>query len=66
MIEEKLKALIAKAQAAYEAMTPEQKADHDYAQRRSFVRGMCPNRMNFDEWCEHVDRLLPLKRVPNA
>lgn len=51
--------LVAKARAAYDALTPEQKAEHDYAQRRSFVRGMCPDRMNFDEWCKVVDRVLP-------
>lgn len=36
-------------------MTPEER----YAQRRSFVRGMCPFRMDYAEWCKAVDRLLP-------
>lgn len=34
-----LAALIGKAEAAYQAMTPEQQAEHDAAQRESFVRG---------------------------
>lgn len=32
--------LVARADAAYDAMTPEQKAAHDKAQRESWVRGM--------------------------
>ena len=51
--------LIAMARAAYDAMTPAQKAAHDYEQRRSFVRGMCPGKRNYDDWCREVDRLLP-------
>lgn len=31
-----------KAKAIYDAMSPEQRADHDKAQRESFVRGMMP------------------------
>lgn len=37
--------LFAKAFAAYDAMTPEQKAAHDAAQKASFIKGMGP--------CEH-------------
>lgn len=37
--------LIAKARAAYDAMTPEQQADMWRAQKESYVRGMKP--------CEH-------------
>lgn len=59
MTEAELKSLVAQAKAVYEAMTPEQKANHDYAQRRSFVRGMCPSARDFDEWCKVVDRILP-------
>lgn len=51
--------LIARAVAAYEAMTSEQKADHDYEQRRSFIRGMCPWRRDYGDWCKVVDRVLP-------
>ena len=47
------------AVAAYKALSPEEKARHDYEQRRSFVRGMCPSRMNYDEWCALVDKQLP-------
>ena len=35
-----LRELVAKAKAAYDAMTPEQKKAHDDAQRESFIRGM--------------------------
>ncbi|WP_234892227.1 hypothetical protein [Agrobacterium vitis] len=34
--------LIAKAKATYDAMSPEEKARHDQAQRESFLRGMMP------------------------
>jgi hypothetical protein len=44
---------------AYSEMPPEQKAAHDYEQRRSFVRGMCPSKRNYEEWCKQVDNLLP-------
>jgi hypothetical protein len=54
--------LLKKSVAAYNAMSPEQRADHDYEQRRSFVRGMCPFRNDYSEWCKTVDRLLPPKR----
>ena len=37
-----LQAALDRAIAAYDAMTPEQKAVHDKAQRESFVRGMMP------------------------
>ena len=63
MNETEFKELVAKAVAAYDALTPEQKADHDYEQRRSFTRGMCPSKRDYTEWCASVDRLLPpLKR----
>lgn len=42
MTEDELKKIVAKAQARYDAMTPEQKAAHDKAQRESFVRAMKP------------------------
>lgn len=38
MTEDDLKKLLAKALANYHAMTPEQKAEHDQAQRDSYVR----------------------------
>ncbi|MVA91570.1 hypothetical protein GOZ80_05985 [Agrobacterium vitis] len=34
--------LIAKAKAIYDAMSPEEKARHDQAQRKSFLRSMMP------------------------
>lgn len=54
-----LEQLIKDSIARYEAMTPEQKTAHDYEQRRSFVRGMCPSNRDYKEWCEHVDKILP-------
>lgn len=38
-MDEELKDLLAKAQARYEAMTPDQKAEMWREQRRSYVRG---------------------------
>ena len=40
MMDQELKDLIAKAKAAYDTMTPEQKKAHDDAQRASFVRSI--------------------------
>jgi len=51
--------LIQAALARYNAMSPDEKASHDYEQRRSFVRGMCPDNRDYGEWCKIVDRLLP-------
>lgn len=34
--------MVRRAKTIYDAMTPEQKALHDKAQRDSFVRGMMP------------------------
>lgn len=51
--------LIKKSVASYNAMTPEDRAKHDYAQKRSFVRGMCPSHRNYQEWCKIVDSILP-------
>ena len=57
-----LNVLIKQAVAAYAAMSPEDKMDHDYEQRRSFVRGMCPSKRDYAEYCAAVDRLLPPRR----
>ena len=54
-----LDALLKQAVEAYAALSPEAKADHDYEQRRSFARGMCPSKRDYTDWCEAVDRLLP-------
>jgi len=51
--------MVADACARYDAMTPTQKAHHDHEQRRSFVRGMCPDNRDYGEWCKMVDRLIP-------
>ena len=59
MTEEQLQKLVTDAQARYDALPPAQKAAHDYEQRRSFVRGMCPFRRDYAEWCKVVDRVLP-------
>lgn len=55
----KLLELIDKAKAAYEAMNPDEKAEHDHEQRRSFVRGMCPGDKNYADWCRAVDKVIP-------
>lgn len=54
-----IKAKIQAALERYQGMSAADKAAHDYAQRRSFVRGMCPFNRDFGEWCEAVDRVLP-------
>lgn len=54
-----LQALVRNAVAAYKSMSPGQKAEHDYAQKRSFVRGMCPDDYDFGNWCALVDRIMP-------
>ena len=51
--------LIREARARYNAMSPEQRAAHDYEQRRSFVRAMCPSHRDYDDWCKAVDHILP-------
>lgn len=60
---DRLAKLIADARDRYELLTPEEKAAHDYEQRRSFVRGMCPGKQDYDEWCKVVDRLMPPTRA---
>ena len=59
MTETELKQLIAYAQASYNLMNPREKAHHDHEQRRSFVRGMCPDSRDYNEWCKLVDRMIP-------
>lgn len=51
--------LIKKSVEAYTALSPEEKTKHDYAQRRSFVRGMCPSDTPLETWSKAVDDLLP-------
>ena len=46
MTEADMKDLVAKAQARYDALSPEEKRTHDEAQRQSWVRGMTAR-------CEH-------------
>lgn len=50
---------LAEAVERYNAMTPGERAAHDYEQRRSFVRGSCPSKQDYAEWCKIVDRVLP-------
>lgn len=59
MTKEELMVLIQSAKAKYEAMEPKEKAEHDYEQRRSFIRGMCPSKRDYKAWCDMVDRVLP-------
>ena len=58
-MEPSLKILIAEAVMKYDRMTPAERARHDHEQRRSFVRGMCPDNRDYGDWCAIVDRLLP-------
>ena len=51
--------LVKDAGARYDALDPQQKAQHDYEQRRSLVRGLCPTHMEYTEWCGIVDTMLP-------
>jgi hypothetical protein len=59
MTKTELKELVAAAEARYQTLSPAEKARHDHEQRRSFVRGMCPSRLDYNEWCEMVDRVIP-------
>lgn len=59
LTEERLRELVERANAAYEAMTPSQKLRHDYEQRRSFAKGMCPWKRDFAEYSAEVDKLMP-------
>lgn len=56
---DELKALADKARATYDAMTPSQKLRHDYMQRRSFARGMCPSHRDYEEYCAGIDKRMP-------
>jgi hypothetical protein len=60
---EELLDLAAKAQSAYDAMTPSQKLRLDYMQRRSFARGMAPWKTNFTSYCAAVDEMMPDEKV---
>lgn len=66
MTDQDLKELIAQAQARYDALSPEEKARHNYEQRRSFVRGMCPDNRDYEQWCAMVDRILPPHACPTC
>lgn len=59
MTDADLRELVDRAQAAYDAMTPSQKLRHDYMQRRSFTRGMCPWGRDFEEYCAEVEKNMP-------
>lgn len=59
MTAQELKDLIDKAVAAYNALPPSQKLRHNYMQRRSFVRGMCPSKRDYGDWCSQVDVTMP-------
>jgi len=45
-----LDALLKRARAAYNAMTPEQKREQAEVQRRSWVRGMAPCKHGIRDW----------------
>jgi hypothetical protein len=62
MTEDELKAMVAAAQAAYDKLSQSEKLRHNYMQRRSFVRGMCPEERDYSAWCDHVDDIMPHHR----
>ena len=59
MTEAELRELVNAAQARYDALMPTDRLRHDYMQRRSFVRGMCPEERNYEAWCDRVDETMP-------
>lgn len=59
MTEDELRALVDAAKARYDSLPPSEKLRHDYMQRRSFVRGMCPEECNYEAWCDRVDDTMP-------
>lgn len=59
MTEAELRALVDAAQTRYEALSPTERLRHDYMQRRSFVRGMCPEAREYNAWCDRVDETMP-------
>jgi hypothetical protein len=59
MTKAEFRALVDAAKARYDAMSPSDKLRHDYMQRRSFVRGMCPSARDYEEWCDRVDDTMP-------
>lgn len=62
MTDAELRALVDAAQARYDALSPSQRLRHDYMQRRSFVRGMCPEEREYLSWCDRVDETMPHER----
>lgn len=58
-----LQELIARAQAKFDSLTPSQKLRHNYMQRRSFARGMCPDSSDYKTHCDAVERLMPHEAV---
>ena len=58
-----IRELVARAQAAFDSLTPSQKLRHRYMQKRSFTRGMCPTKSDFKLHCEAVERLMPHEAV---
>lgn len=54
-----LASMIARSNAWFNALSDSKKAEHRAAQRRSFVKGMCPSNRDYAEWCRMVDEMLP-------
>lgn len=54
-----LAALVARATAAYDALSPSQKLRHRYMQRRSFARGMASSRGDYVAHCARVEEKMP-------
>jgi hypothetical protein len=56
---QKLNDLLQQSIARYAALSPEEKAAHDYEQKRSFAKGMCPDSQNYEDWCKRIDETMP-------
>lgn len=63
MTDNELQELVARAQAAFDSLTPSKKLRHRYMQKRSFVRGMCSSNTSYKDHCEATERLMPHEAV---
>lgn len=59
----RLAALVQRARAAYDAMSPVDRAMHDAEQRRSFIRGQCGRDPGPDVLVEEIKRLRALLKA---
>jgi hypothetical protein len=60
---QKLNDLLQQSIARYATLSPEEKAAHDYEQKRSFAKGMCPDSQNYEDWCKRIDETMPPRKA---